>query len=631
MKGDESKKGARRLDLLTLRFSAGVTFLVLVTLVPALYTFAHRHYQSQIDQLRETVHAQGAMLRLSLEHQMLENDRGLIHTLLEQYAAETSIRSIQILDRTGTIQFSNDRDLVGNRLEQGSETCQICHSQAPEDRKSSALIDLAGGETLRSVYPLRNREACHGCHDPENSINGVLIMDSSLSELKAAMSADLRWLAVTIAILAALMLGGISLAMRLAVVRRLWALEATARAISEGDLDQRAVVRGNDAVAWLASEFNSMAESVSDLLRKLRHQGRQIENLMNSVDDGVLVLDADYRVVAANEPFARRIGRSQAEVVGLKCCDLWESGSDCCSDETRSDCPAAQCFSTGRLHTALRTRKSLRGDDRMEEVFVSPVLDEHDQVTQVVEVWRDITDRKSREAHIAEFHRLASWGTLASGFAHEINTPLASVLFSADGIRRRINKGGDEPDLEQVKAAAELIRDEVMRCRDITQQFLRFSRGQSLSVDLLNLDQIVSAVVPLVRSQAKEAKVVVKVVEAEGKSPVVRANDGAVQQVLLNLLLNALQASPAGSEVEVACQQNGAGAQLRVRDQGAGIAPEMRKRLFEPFFSSRSGGTGLGLFVTHNLVHSWGGEIRVHSELGHGSTFEVTFPTRAEP
>jgi signal transduction histidine kinase len=257
-------------------------------------------------------------------------------------------------------------------------------------------------------------------------------------------------------------------------------------------------------------------------------------------------------------------------------------------------------------------------------VHASPIFSASGGVVQVVEVWRDISDRRAAEARLAESHRLASLGMLASGFSHELNTPLATVLTCVEGIARDArSEAGDE--WSRVGAHAALAREQVLRCRTLTQHFLRMSRGQSSALDIVDVAATLAAVARLIEPTAHAHGVAIDLPERL-TSVHVRANDAELQQVLVNLILNAIQASPRGACVRVEVL-TGESTRIRVVDHGPGIPPEHRSRIFEPFFSARTGGTGLGLFVSLEFARHWGGDITVSSGPGQGSVFEVAVPS----
>ena len=177
----------------------------------------------------------------------------------------------------------------------------------------------------------------------------------------------------------------------------------------------------------------------------------------------------------------------------------------------------------------------------------------------------------------------------------------------------------------RIRENAAIAREQILRCRGVTQHFLRLSRGQrSAGGEIVDLNAAIAAAHRLVEPTARASSVGV-VVEPLAMTLHVRAGEAELQNVLVNLLLNAIQASPAGSKVVVATQ-DGDVIDIRITDEGCGIAPEYRQKIFEPFFSLRQDGTGLGLFLSQNAVRSWGGNITVESGPGKGSIFTVMIP-----
>lgn len=610
------------LEPLALRLFVLVAALVLGVLLPAGYFAANQYYESALDLKRNETYLQDNVIAMALEYQMLENRRDLIRRMIDGFSSKPELKRLMLVDHGGRVRMTNDPAFADRVFTRDSPSCRVCHDVPSAERATSTVMEMAGGTVLRSVYPLRNQPACHGCHNPAVTINGVMITDTDVTDVRRRLEAQTKWMAVLVGVIAILLLTGVTLVVRFIVLRRLERIEATTRAMTEGDFSRRVEVKGTDAVARLGTEFNAMADSVTDLLSQLKRQRTQLENVMSSVDDGLLVVDRTFTVVAINKSLAERIGDPRESLLYRRCWEIWPSACECSGGAACDRCPARECFTTGRVHKSLRTRYSRDGSLREEEVYASPILDGSGEVEQVVEVWRDITERKSREARMAEFQRLVSLGTLASGFSHEMNTPLGTMLVHLDDVRRCAQ--AEAVPLESVKPQIEIIRSEILRCREITQQFLQLSRGQSARRELLEIPAVLQSTIPLIAHVARDAGVAIRLIGGEG-SPVALANGGAVRQVVLNILLNAVQASASGSEVRVGWRTDGAH-WICVADDGPGMTPDVREKVFEPFFSNRPSGTGLGLFVSLNLARQWGGDIRVSSDPGQGSTFEVALP-----
>jgi len=607
-----------RFASMTFGLALGVTAAVVLACTVFAYVFSVRHFQSLLETAHTSALADGELIRTALEHQMMGNDRTLIAQMVESFGKQARVEQLVLLDRNGVERYSSKPVTGGNDFRIGSPTCQACHRDPPERRGSARVIETQGGTILRTVVPIRNHEECHRCHDANQKINGILILDYNAGEVRAAMTRDLRWMVAGTGALTFVIVGAIALVIRLSVLRRLQRFENTARLISQGDLERRVPAEGSDTLAWLAKEFNEMADSVSGLIGEVRTQRERLETVINSIDDGIVVLDAERKIMAANDAFLQRACSSREQVLGC-CCYQLEPGP--CN---LSDCPTLACLRSGARQVRICERKIDNNTVAWEEIHASPIMDASGRLAQVVEVWRDISERRAAEAKLAESYRLASVGTLASGFSHEMNTPLATTLMCVEGILRE-TPAGQEGSIDQarIRENAAIAREQILRCRGITQHFLRLSRGQRTTTDIVDLHAAIATAQKLVEPTARAGSV--NIVVRPFATLHVRADEAELQNLLVNLLLNAIQASKPGGNVVVATQCSD-DIRIRVADEGCGIAPEYLQKIFEPFFSLRQGGTGLGLFLSLNAVRSWGGNITVASELGKGAVFEVVIP-----
>ena len=237
----------------------------------------------------------------------------------------------------------------------------------------------------------------------------------------------------------------------------------------------------------------------------------------------------------------------------------------------------------------------------------------------------DLTDRRRAEARLLAAQRLEAVGRLAGGVAHEINNALQGVLGFAGFLRRDITLGtGVAEDVEEIEKAA-------VRAAKITQQLLAFSRRQVRRAAELDLGRVVAEFAPMMQQAlGPERELVLRVPAAPA---LVFADRGQLEQVLLNLTLNARDAMPGAGRLTISVTPRGKRVRLEVRDTGGGMEPAVRERVFEPFFTTRGPGqgTGLGLAVVHGIVHQSGGRISVESRPGHGSVFRIELPAVGRP
>jgi PAS domain S-box-containing protein len=614
---------------MTAGLAIGITLAVGAAGAAGAYLYSVRHTRSLLEGAKAMARSQGELIQAALEHQMMEDDRTLIARMIESFGRQPNVERVVLLDRSGTVRYAS-APAAATDFAPDSPTCQACHQLPAAQRMNSRVIETEGGSVLRTVLPVRNQERCQSCHDPSHTINGVLMLDLDMETVRAGTNQDLRWMVLATGVLTLLLIGGLAVLVRVFVLRRLQQFETTARQIAGGDLARRVPAEGSDTIAWLAREFNTMADSMTNLLDDVHAEQQRLETVINSIDDGIVVLDPTRKVIAANHAFLARTGHPRSRIMGCSC---GQPGAVMCVVD---ECPALACLTTLARQVRICQHQRSDGELRWEEVHASPVFGASGEVVQVVEVWRDISDRRAAEARLAESHRLASLGMLASGFSHELNTPLATVLTCVEGILREArDQDRRAHDWGGVSERATLAREQVLRCRGLTQHFLRMSRGQAPILDIVDVHATLAAVERLIAPTALAHGVRVVMAKTSGEVRV-RANDAELQQVLINLVVNAIQASKSGSTVIVEVSADGAtpGAapadqltRIRVVDRGCGIAPQNRSHIFEPFFSARAGGTGLGLFISLEFVRHWGGDIAVTSVPGTGSVFEVSMPS----
>lgn len=238
-------------------------------------------------------------------------------------------------------------------------------------------------------------------------------------------------------------------------------------------------------------------------------------------------------------------------------------------------------------------------------------------------VRRKTAEVEARERELRHADKMASLGTLAGGVAHEFNNLLGGIQGCAED-------GARETDAAELRRTLAMIDRTARRGTAITQNLLRFARPSEGGRRPVDLAEVAREVAALVAPEAVRTRVQVHVDAPE--SATVVAEPSGMHQVLLNLVTNAIHAmKDRPGEVTVSVRAADGAAQVAVRDTGAGIAPEHRERLFEPFFTTRAEGTGLGLSVSYGIVQSHGGRIAVESEPGKGSTFTVTLPAAGGP
>jgi signal transduction histidine kinase len=239
-------------------------------------------------------------------------------------------------------------------------------------------------------------------------------------------------------------------------------------------------------------------------------------------------------------------------------------------------------------------------------------------------IFDDITDRDDLERRLVQADKLSSIGLLAAGVAHEVNTPLAVISTYAQMLTKQVS--GDD----QKSKLLEKIAKQTFRASEIVNSLLNFSRTSPTEFVELDLNRVIRETANLVEHQFEKAGVVTELVLAENLFQI-RGNPGKLQQVFLNLFINARDAMQGGGTLRVRTWTEDTLAHIEISDSGQGIAPENLPRIYDPFFTTKGAkkGTGLGLSITYGIVQEHSGVIEVESEPNRGTRFHLEFPSVA--
>jgi PAS domain S-box-containing protein len=358
-------------------------------------------------------------------------------------------------------------------------------------------------------------------------------------------------------------------------------------------------------------------------------EGPGLAQLLDALSDAVVVVDRRGHIVAANRRFAETFGASGKPMDAGPCPRAGhciENGAD-----PGSPCMVCEIAQTRQPRRALQVLPDPSGQQRRWEATLNPVLDGAGEVSFVVEVWRDVTDRSKLEAQLSHNERLASLGLLAAGVAHEINNPLASILAGVESLQRWLHRvelpSDEERDANEVLA---LLEQETRRCRETTDKLLLLGQPYVAKPVWVDLNRAVRDTLALLSFATRRQRIDVEV-DLAADLPPVWGREGGLRGVVMNLCMNAVQAMATGGGLRVATSRLGDDrVTMVVTDTGPGISPEHLHRIWDPFFTTKpvGQGTGLGLSITQRAVDRHGGTIRVESAPGRGARFTVTLPTR---
>jgi PAS domain S-box-containing protein len=609
---------------LSARITVGVVATVLVIGCGSFWLLQTFYRRQMIESLADSTTVHGKLVEQSLRYAMHTRSLDLLAEMVRSLGDQKGVEKVMILDKKGVIRYSSNQAEHGRVLSPTDPTCMICHQTDAAVRGRTVIFATGGGRRVfRNVNPILNSDSCFGCHPSRDRVNGVLIVDYSMAGIQASLDNGARKMWVSALALALGITVVIIGLMRWLVLNRLRTLVQMVDSIEAGHLDGLAQVRGADEITQLSQHLNGMASTLDQSLRDLRDREAFLDAVINSADDGIVVVDELMRVVTANRAFAQMLGAAPGGVAGQPC----QCVASCLTVDANR-CPARTTFDTGEVTHRVRSVTAADGAEHTYEISCSPIhLD--GATRQVIEVWRDITRRREIEAQLANSDRLASLGLLAAGVSHEINNPLASITTCLDGLGRRMRQHEGGPPAAELAEYLDLIRGEVARCCELTERLKVLGHRPRPTPQAVDIGAAIRDTLALVRYLAENRGVAIELDAAAGVPPV-HADEQQVRQVVLNLVLNAIQAVEGPGWVRVSTRAGDPGtAVIEVADSGVGIAPRELTQIFEPFYSSRPDGrgTGLGLFITKIIVEQFGGSIAVASTPGQGTRFTVVLPT----
>ena len=386
-----------------------------------------------------------------------------------------------------------------------------------------------------------------------------------------------------------------------------------------------------DAVTQMAAMSMNLSAhyevALSDSLSRARDEDRRFtEAVLDALPVSLYVVDRDYRIVTWNRhrevgdqgiPRELAIGRDVFDVLAKY-------------PEGRLREEFERAFRTGKIERIEQQSAEDDGSTKHWMVSKVPMRDEQTgNVTHVITVGEDVTMRVEAVRAISRAEKLAAVGRLAAGVVHEINNPLATIAACAEALEQRIEEGAFEAS-ESADDLAEylgLIKNEAFRCKTITTDLLDFSRVRASDRTPVDLGEIVRSAANLISHQKRGSNITQRI-KIEANLPPVSADGGQLQQAVIALATNAVDAMPEGGQLTFRVFSKGRRLVVDVEDTGLGISQENMPKIFEPFFTTKDvgKGTGLGLSVCYGIISEHGGRISVRSNIGKGTTFSIFLP-----
>jgi two-component system, NtrC family, sensor kinase len=393
--------------------------------------------------------------------------------------------------------------------------------------------------------------------------------------------------------------------------------------------------------AHISSLYQEARESSSTLAKEVDRrtaeaeaQRRFTEAIIDSLPVSLYAVDSNYRIVAWNRNRELgELGIPRGSVLGKNIFNvLTLQNREVLSEEF------ARVFESGEIERI--EQEAIRPNGEIKHWLISKIpmwIDDSGGVSHVIAVGEDITTRVEANQAVARAEKLAAIGRLAAGVVHEINNPLATISACAEALESRLQEGafsqGDTTNaLDDLRDYLGLIRSEAFRCKSITNGLLDFSRARASEHSLLNLSDVINSAARLLAHQQRDGKIEFQIQTHDEPLPLLSGDAGQLQQAIIALATNAVDAMPLGGTLTISARHEGEKVLVEVSDTGVGIAPENIAKIFEPFFTTKEvgRGTGLGLAVCYGILTEHGGSLDVQSTPGVGTTFTITLPVAKE-
>lgn len=404
--------------------------------------------------------------------------------------------------------------------------------------------------------------------------------------------------------------------------------------LSSDDIELLVTLSNYVAIAIENSRLYTSLQDKADEYERLKEFS---ENIVESINVGVLAVDLDDRVESWNTQIEKLTGIPRHEALRQRLGDLFPTELCQKFDDVRGRHGVHNFYKVG-----LQARESVQADgfpvahgiglakpkpsahESVVNIAVAPLVSRELQQIGRLIIFDNITDRDELERRLVQADKLSSIGLLAAGVAHEVNTPLAVISTYAQMLTKQV--AGDE----QKSKLLEKIARQTFRASEIVNSLLNFSRTAPTEFVETDLNRVIRETASLVEHQFQKVGITSHISLAE-HLPLIRGNSGKLQQVFLNLFINARDAMQSGGTLTIRTWSEGGFVHVEVADTGSGIPPEHLQRIYDPFFTTKGAkkGTGLGLSISYGIIQEHNGVIEVDSVLGRGTRFRLEFPSLA--
>jgi PAS domain S-box-containing protein len=389
---------------------------------------------------------------------------------------------------------------------------------------------------------------------------------------------------------------------------------------SEGRARRKGSAARGDELTQVQSKISRLGEQLRGVREIFSSLRENLNHVMSGLEDGLILFSSEGRAVLVSPAVEKFLGAPSDQFLGRTAAEIFPTGHPLRHvlqfsgerleplDGAEGEIPAAQGAATGPIRVG---------------ITVHPV---HESSGDAGPVWgalvtlRDLESREIIGSELETSERLSALARITTGVAHEVKNPLNSMRLWLETLKESLPK-----DHEASTQAVRVLDSEIDRLDRVVKRFLDFTKPVEMRIEDVELAPLLSKVIEFARPEIDRSKVIAEMRLAEGVPPL-RGDGELLRQAMLNLVLNAVEAMPGGGRLLISLDRRGDDAVIMVSDTGKGIPPEHRSRIFQLFYTTRKGGSGLGLATTFRIVQLHNGSIDFVSEVGRGTAFRIELP-----
>jgi len=363
-------------------------------------------------------------------------------------------------------------------------------------------------------------------------------------------------------------------------------------------------------------KFSKMDRAqIRTLLQQVAGENEMLEIVLDSLTDGVMVSDTNHTVLFFNKSAERLLRIQGTDLYEQK---IWEI----VSDFDISEFVRVSLVDQERIQDKEFTIER-EGVNRILSISVLPLVNDGTIQGNILHI-EDVTEKRNRDARLRRAESLAALTTLTAGVAHEIKNPLGSLSIHIQLIQRAL-KGKEKVDSNLISSYLEVMNEEVERLNNIVVDFLFAVRPMNAELEESNLHSIINDLLDFLKYELQEAHIKVNQ-QLTDALPMVLLDERYIKQALLNIIKNSIAAMERGGTITIKTRYEGDFLRLCIADNGTGISDEVIEKIFEPYYTTKDSGSGLGLTLVYKIIKEHNAEIEVNSTEGEGTAFSIRFP-----